>query len=83
MVLFVCSILFSDQFLSIISLLELGILNFSNSSLHLVKSLLHKCAILHVQYTVGIALDLGVVCDHDASGGGMLAIAVWSNSVDV
>ena len=62
---------------------ELGVFIFLNTGLDLVQSLLDELAILDVQDSVGVALNLWVVSDHHASSGALLAFSLWSNSVDV
>ena len=62
---------------------ELRILFFSDRSLYLIYRLFHEHPVLHVQDPIGIALEFGVMCDHDTCGPGMLPVATGPDAVDI
>ena len=62
---------------------ELSIFFFSDCCLYLIDGLFHEYAVLHVQDTIGIALEFGVVSHHDARGTCVLAVTAGSNAVDI
>lgn len=62
---------------------ELGVLLLSDRGLHLVDSLLHKHAVLHIENPVCVALKFWVVRNHHACGPRMLALPTGSHAVNV
>lgn len=62
---------------------ELGVFVFLDTGLDLIQSLLDELAVLDVQDSVSVALNLWVVSDHHASSCTLLAFSLWANSVDV
>ena len=62
---------------------EVSILFFLDSRLNFVESLFHELAILHIEDTIGVALNLRVMRHHYACRSAMLTLALRSNAVDV
>ena len=56
---------------------------FLDGGLDLVEGLLDERAILHVKNTIGVALDLGVMCNHDTCGSTVLTLTLRADPVDV
>jgi len=64
-------------------LLELSVLFFSDGCLDLIKTLFHEATVLHVKNAIGVALNIRVVSNHNASCRCMFSLTLRTDSINV
>ena len=78
-----CDSVVNCESIVIVSVKEVGVLLFFDSSLHLIESLLDELTVLYVKDAIGIAFDLRIMRNHNTSCCTVLTFALWANPVDV